>query len=97
MSCGLPSAAISTTQRGSAPGADSSGASLATDASADQIAQARPLDRVHYRVAVAEASGLGAGSVDLVPVAQAAHWFRLPAFHAEARWVLTPGGAVAAS
>jgi SAM-dependent methyltransferase len=68
---------------------------VATDASADQIAQARPHAGVNYRVARAEASGLPAGSVDLVTVAQAAHWFDLPAFHAEVRRVLKPGGALA--
>jgi len=68
---------------------------VATDASADQIAQAWPHAGVNYRVARAEASGLPAGSVDLVTVAQAAHWFDLPAFHAEVRRVLKPGGALA--
>jgi SAM-dependent methyltransferase len=68
---------------------------VATDASADQIAQARPHARVSYRVAPAEASGLQAASADLVTVAQAAHWFDLPAFHAEVKRVLKPGGALA--
>jgi SAM-dependent methyltransferase len=68
---------------------------IATDASAEQIAQARPNAGVEYRVAPAEASGLDAASVDLVTVAQAAHWFDLPAFYAEARRVLRPGGAIA--
>ena len=67
----------------------------ATDASADQIAQARPHGRVIYRVAPAESSGLPAASVDLVSVAQAVHWFDLPAFHAEEKRVLKPGGALA--
>lgn len=67
----------------------------ATDASASQIAQARPRDGVSYRVATAEASGLARASVDLITVAQAAHWFDLPRFHAEARRVLRPGGVVA--
>lgn len=67
----------------------------ATDASADQIAQARYHDSVTYRVAPAEASGLPSASVDLVTVAQAAHWFDLPAFHEEVRRVLKPGGVLA--
>jgi len=68
---------------------------VATDASADQIAQARPHVTVTYAVAAAEASGLADGSVDLVTVAQAAHWFDLPAFHAEVKRVLRPDGVLA--
>lgn len=68
---------------------------VATDASAAQIAHAHPYPGVEYRVAPAEASGLETGSVDLVTVAQAAHWFDLDAFYVEARRVLVPGGAIA--
>lgn len=67
----------------------------ATDGSAAQIAAATPHPRVRYRVALASVSGLEAGSVDLVTVAQALHWFPLPAFYAEARRVLRPGGVIA--
>jgi SAM-dependent methyltransferase len=69
---------------------------IATDASAGQIASATRHPRVEYRVAPAEASGLGLASVDLVTVAQALHWFDRPAFYAEARRVVRPGGVVAA-
>ncbi|MEL7363682.1 MAG: class I SAM-dependent methyltransferase, partial [Bacteroidota bacterium] len=68
----------------------------ATDASAEQIAQAQAHKRVTYRVAPAEASGLADNSVDLVTVAQALHWFDRPAFFAEARRVLRSGGVLAA-
>jgi SAM-dependent methyltransferase len=68
---------------------------VATDASAEQIAHAEPHPRVEYRVAAAERSGLGAASVDLITVAQALHWFDLPAFYAEAARVLRPGGVIA--
>ena len=68
---------------------------VATDAAAAQLAHAAPAARVEYRVAPAEASGLDAGSVDLVTVAQALHWFDLDRFWAEAQRVLRPGGAVA--
>lgn len=68
---------------------------LATDASAAQVAEAEPFDRVEYRVAPAEASGLADESVDLVTVAQALHWFDVPRFHAEARRVLRPRGVIA--
>ncbi len=68
---------------------------IATDPSADQIAQARAHPAVEYRQASAEASGLEAGSVDLAVAAQAAHWFDLPRYYAEVRRVVRPGGLVA--
>lgn len=69
---------------------------VATDASETQIAEAAPAAGVDFRVAPAERSGLGAESVDLVTVAQALHWFDIPAFFAEARRVLKPRGVIAA-
>jgi SAM-dependent methyltransferase len=68
---------------------------FATDASAKQIAGARPHPRVTYSVGRAESSGLKDVSVDLVTVAQAAHWFDLPRFYAEAQRVLRAGGVLA--
>lgn len=68
---------------------------VATDPSAQQIANAVSHPRIDYRRAPAEDSGLPDASVDLVAVAQAAHWFDLEAFYREVRRVLRPGGAVA--
>ncbi|WP_308912027.1 class I SAM-dependent methyltransferase [Pseudokordiimonas caeni] len=68
---------------------------VATDASAKQIEAAKQAPNISYRVAPAEASGLGAASCDLVTVAQALHWFDLDAFYAEVRRVLKPGGVLA--
>jgi SAM-dependent methyltransferase len=68
---------------------------IATDASAQQIAQAEPRENVEYLVAPAERTGLPDASVDLVTVAQAAHWFDLPAFYAEARRVGREGAVLA--
>lgn len=68
---------------------------IATDASARQIANAVPRDRIEYRVARAEAPGLKAGSADLVTVAQAAHWLDRERFYASARHVLRRGGLLA--
>lgn len=69
---------------------------LASDASAEQIAQAPAQPGIAFRLAPAEASGLPERSVDLISVAQALHWFDLDAFYAEARRVLKPGGLIAA-
>jgi SAM-dependent methyltransferase len=68
---------------------------IGTDASAAQIEAARPHPQVHYRIALAESSGLDARSCDLVTVAQALHWLDLPRFYAEVRRVLRPGGVLA--
>jgi SAM-dependent methyltransferase len=68
---------------------------IATDASAEQIAAAKPISNVEYRVATAEQSGLSDNCADLVTVAQALHWFDLPKFYAEARRVLRSGGVLA--
>jgi SAM-dependent methyltransferase len=63
---------------------------IATDASEKQIANAQPHERVEYRVAPAENSGTKSGSVDLIMVAQALHWFDLDRFYAEARRAMKP-------
>ncbi len=68
---------------------------IATDASARQTEQAEAHERVEYRVAPAERSGLPEHSVDLITAAQAAHWFDLPAFYAEARRIGKPGAILA--
>ncbi|MGV6858311.1 MAG: class I SAM-dependent methyltransferase [bacterium] len=67
----------------------------ATDASAEQIANAHPLENIAYRVAPAEASGLPDACVDLISVAQAIHWFDLEAFGTEVQRVLKPQGVLA--
>lgn len=69
---------------------------LGTDISSAQLASAPRLGNVEYRVTPAETSGLADHSADLVTVAQAMHWFDLPAFYAEVRRVLKPQGVIAA-
>ena len=69
----------------------------ATDASEKQITNAEQRERVEYRVAPAENSRIESGTVDLIMVAQALHWFDLERFYAEARRVLKPDGVLAAS
>ena len=56
---------------------------VATDASEKQIANAQPHERVEYRVAPAENSGIDSRTLDLITVAQALHWFDLDRFYAE--------------
>lgn len=68
---------------------------IATDASAEQIAQAVPQPHVEYRIATAESPGLDPNSADLVTVAQAVHWFDRPRFYEAARRILRPGGLIA--
>lgn len=69
---------------------------VATDLSAEQIAQAEPHPQIDYRATPAETSGLDAASCDLVTVAQALHWFCHGDFYAEVQRVLKPGGLFAA-
>jgi ubiquinone/menaquinone biosynthesis C-methylase UbiE len=70
---------------------------IATDASEKQIANAQSHEKVAYRVAPAENSGIRSETIDLIMVAQALHWFDLDRFYAEAQRVLRPQGVLAAS
>jgi SAM-dependent methyltransferase len=65
---------------------------VGTDASPEQVANAPRTENVRYAVATAENSGLPSKSFDVITVAQAAHWFDLPKFYAEAQRVLRPDG-----
>ncbi|MCW3480295.1 class I SAM-dependent methyltransferase [Neisseriaceae bacterium JH1-16] len=67
----------------------------ASDASAAQLAEAPPDPRIDYVCEPAEQCALPDACVDLITVAQALHWFDLPAFFAEAARVLKPSGALA--
>jgi SAM-dependent methyltransferase len=68
---------------------------IATDASEKQIGNAERNERVEYRVAVADQSGLEARSVSLMTVAQALHWFDVDLFNSEVKRVLKPEGVLA--
>ncbi|MEP7225749.1 MAG: class I SAM-dependent methyltransferase [Gemmatimonadales bacterium] len=68
---------------------------VATDISAAMLQQAPRHPAVEYRAASAEASGLRAGTADLVTAAQALHWLDHQTFYAEATRVLVPGGVLA--
>lgn len=65
------------------------------DASPQQVAQAPPAANVRFRLGTAEATTLPDASADLVTVAQAMHWFRLPEFYREAHRILRPRGTLA--
>jgi SAM-dependent methyltransferase len=69
---------------------------IATDESAEMIAQAPRDPKIEYRVSEAEDSDIEAHSVDLVTVASAIHWFDLNKFYTEVRRVVKPGGVIAA-
>ncbi len=60
---------------------------IATDASAAQIEKAFPHERVEYRVEPSENTTIPAGTVDLITVGTAVHWFNFDAFYAEVRRV----------
>jgi SAM-dependent methyltransferase len=68
---------------------------VATDASAAQINQAQPQERVSYGVGQAERVSLASDRVDMIAVALAVHWFDLERFYQEARRVLKPEGVLA--
>ncbi len=68
---------------------------VATDASAQQLQQARVHPSVHYQVAKAEEAPFEKQVVDLITVAQAFHWFQHEAFFAEVKRVLKPNGVLA--
>ncbi|MFV0408165.1 MAG: class I SAM-dependent methyltransferase [Paracoccus sp. (in: a-proteobacteria)] len=65
------------------------------DPSASQIESAAHGPGISYRIASSEASGLDDGCADLITAAQAAHWFNLDQFYAEARRIARPGAILA--
>jgi SAM-dependent methyltransferase len=64
----------------------------ATDISAEQIAAATPHPRVAYAAVAAEHAQIAPGSIDLVCVAQALHWFDLQKFWPLVQRALKPRG-----
>jgi SAM-dependent methyltransferase len=68
---------------------------VATDASAAQLANTISHERIEYHVEPAEAVSLDDGSVDLVTVAIAVHWFDFDRFYREVRRVLRADGILA--
>lgn len=67
----------------------------ARDVSAAQIANAPSRPNIRYALGSAEALDVPAGAATLITAAQAAHWFDLPKFFAEARRIAAPGALLA--
>lgn len=68
---------------------------IATDRSPAQLARATNPGEIHYVAARAEEPPLRSNSVDLVAVAQAAHWFDLDPFYRRSGELLRAGGVLA--
>lgn len=77
---------------------------IATDTSQKQLNHAPKLPNIHYQVTSAtmtmselETHVAGQSTVDLVTIAQALHWFDLPTFYQQVKYVLKkPHGVIAA-
>ena len=67
----------------------------ASDASENQVKNAAINPKIQYFISVAESTHLPKNSIDLITVAQAAHWFRLSEFYLEVKRVLKSGGIIA--
>lgn len=68
---------------------------IGTDASQSQLASAQTADNIRYLHEPAEKTSLENHSVDLIVVAQAAHWFDLNAFYQEVKRIATPDAIIA--
>jgi SAM-dependent methyltransferase len=68
---------------------------IATDPSREQIERTPPHPRVRTAVCGEDCPQIEVGSIDLVTVAQAAHWFDLERFYREVRRVAVDGAVVA--
>ena len=69
---------------------------IGTDISAEQLGRAPAHPKIRWLVAAAEAVPIESGSVDVITIAQALHWFDHARFYEEVRRVATPGAAIAA-
>lgn len=67
---------------------------IGIDSSVEQLSNARKHVGIDYILGSAESLAVESHTVDLITVAQAAHWFDLPRFYAEVRRVARPGAAV---
>ena len=68
---------------------------IGVDPSQDQIAHAISKENITYHIAPAEVLGEQDNSIDLITVAQAAHWFQLDRFYDEVRRFARPDALIA--
>jgi ubiquinone/menaquinone biosynthesis C-methylase UbiE len=68
---------------------------FATDISSNQLEHAYQAPNITYSVQPAEHTHFPSGTMDLVTVSQALHWFRFEEFYKEVRRVSRPGGCIA--
>jgi ubiquinone/menaquinone biosynthesis C-methylase UbiE len=68
----------------------------ATDISNEQLQHAQKKDNIIYRQERAESTTLKDGSIDLVTIGQAIHWFDFDPFYKEVKRVAAPGALIAA-
>lgn len=68
---------------------------IATDASAEQIANAFQHAKIDYRIEPAEKTSIVSHTVDLITVGTAVHWFDFDAFYTEVRRVCKPNAVLA--
>lgn len=68
---------------------------IATDISAKQLQNAEQAENIFYSVQPAEQTNIEKNSVDLITVAQAAHWFDFDKFYTEVKKVATSNAFIA--
>ena len=68
---------------------------IGIDPSADQLKHAYEAPNIEYRCCRAEDLDIPDQSVDMITVAQAAHWFNLEAFYQGVQRVIRPNGIIA--
>lgn len=69
---------------------------IATDINQSQLDVAAQLKNINYICSSAEHTPITTGSISLVTIAQALHWFNFPAFYQEVKRVSSPDGVIAA-
>ncbi len=69
---------------------------IATDISRQQLDSAYKATNIIYALEPAEKTSIVSGSVDLITISQALHWFNFELFYAEVNRVAKPGAVIAA-
>lgn len=69
---------------------------IATDINAGQLAAAPQINNIDYHCCPAEQTSIQTGSINLIIIAQALHWFHFDDFYKEVRRVSAPNALIAA-